>query len=86
MERKAPPIPRRWTDTLPEDVYARLCNCSSLKSDILPLARARWNYIKGRKGWDKEDALVSTIELLDENGIDFGLTCEEYDDILACIR
>lgn len=80
------PEPKRWTDTLPEDVYARLCNCRSRKSDILPLAQARWNYIRGRAHREKEDALVSTLELLDENGCEFALTCEEYDSILTQIH
>ena len=78
--------PRKWTDTLSKDVYVRLCNCRSKKSDILPLAQARWDYIKGRQGWEKEDALVSTLELLDDNSCSFDLTCDEYDEILGKIR
>ena len=80
--------PRKWTDTLSEDVYVRLCNCRSRKEDILPLAQAKWSYIKSRFGdkYGKEDALVSVVEHLDCNGQDFELTREEWNDILACIH
>ena len=73
---------KSWTDSLAQDVYQRLANCRSLKSDILPLAQAKWAAIKNKKGFTKEDALVAVLELLDSNGAVFGLTQTEYDDIL----
>lgn len=75
----------KWTDTLSEEVYNRLASCHSRKEDILPLAKARWLYI-ALKGYDKEDALVYVLELLDCNGCCFDLTTDEYNDILSCIH
>ena len=77
----------QWGDSLPDDVWNRLCHCRSRKEDILPLAQAKWTYLdsKNRK-YCKEDALVCVIEHLDCNGQDFELTREEWDDILACIH
>ena len=78
----------QWGDSLPDDVWNRLCHCRSRKEDILPLAQAKWSYIKSRFGdkYGKEDALVSVVEHLDCNGQDFELTREEWNDILACIH
>lgn len=72
----------KWTYYLPSDVYSRLCNCTSTKSDTLILAQARWATMKENPKYCKEDALVAVLELLDYN---FDLTCDEYDDILANI-
>ena len=73
----------KWTYYLPSDVYSRLCRCASLKSDILPLAQAKWESIKDNTNHCKEDALVDVLELLDCNGNYFDLTREEYDSILS---
>ena len=73
---------KKWTDLLASDVYARLCNCCSRKSDILPLARAKWTQLKTKPGYEEEDALVAVLELLDCNSIYIDLTPDEYDDIL----
>lgn len=76
-----------WTDKLNGDVYRRLCACKSRKSDIEPLVNAKWAAMreagKDKKGFTREDALVSVLELLDENGCDIDLTRDEYDEILA---
>lgn len=74
---------RKWTDSLSEFVYQRLANCYSRKADILPLAQARWNFIKSKEGFTKEDALIDVLELLDCNGCWFDLTNEEFEGILA---
>lgn len=75
---------KNWTDLLDRDVYSRLANCTSTKEDILPLTQAYWNGKLKNSGKDYavEDALVSVLELLDENGKFFDLTRDEYDDIL----
>lgn len=75
----------KWTDYLSSDVYSRLCRCASLKSDILPLAQARWTTLKTKPWFRKEDALVAVLELLDCNNNYFDLTHDEYDDILTSI-
>lgn len=78
----------QWSDSLPADVWDRLCHCRSRKEDILPLAQAKWSYIKAKFGdkYCKEDALVLVVEHLDSNNQDFELTREEWNDILACIH
>lgn len=75
---------RRWTDLLSSAVYSRLANCLSTKADVLPLAQARWAWLKHIKatGYEKEDALVYVLELLDCNSRVIELTKDEYDDIL----
>lgn len=76
---------RSWTEYLPEDVYNRLANCRSIKSDIKSLVDAKWRRMrelgKERKGFTREDALVAVLELLDSNGTDYELTRDEYDDL-----
>lgn len=72
----------RWTDHLDEDVYERLCHCCSRKSDILPLARARWYFFCNEYGSDKESALIYVLELLECNSQDFELSADEYASIL----
>ena len=73
-----------WTDTLDLDVLGRLGNCASWKSDVLPLAQARWSWLRrtGAVGYEKEDALVYVLELLDCNSVVIDLTKDEYADIL----
>lgn len=75
----------KWTDLLDEEVYERLCNCCSRKSDILPLAQAKWTILKDKPGYDKEDALVAVLELLDCNSCYFELSENEYDDLVSQI-
>ncbi len=78
---------KKWTDLLSSAVYSRLANCYSTKEDVLPLAQARWAWLKHIKatGYVKEDALVYVLELLDSNSVDIDLTRDEYDDILNSI-
>ena len=77
---------KKWTEFLSEDVYNRLAACRSTKSDILPLAKAKWAAIRHKEGFTPEDALVAVLELLDCNGCYFDLTTDEYNDILDCIH
>ena len=76
----------KWLKYLDDDVANRLGNCSSLKSDIEPLTNAKWRAMreagKDQEGFTKEDALVSVLELLDCNGQDFDLTCDEYSEMI----
>ena len=75
--------PVNWLDFLDEHVRERLGNCVSRKSDILPLAQAKWAVLKKEAGgWTPEDALVQVLELLDCNSQFFDLSREEYDGIL----
>lgn len=63
---------KKWLDRLPGDVYSRLANCRSIKSDIPVLVNAKWSEMvesgKEKEGFTKEDALVQILELLDCNG------------------
>ncbi len=74
-----------WTKHLNAEVYTRLCNCKSLKSDIKYLVNAKWLSLKqagkDKEGFSKEDALVSVLELLDCNGQFFELTQDEYAEL-----
>lgn len=76
-----------WTDNLPYEVHARLANCKSRREDIPTLTAVKWRWMcdKGMhtKGFTKEDALVSVLELLDCNGQFFDLTADEEADILS---
>ena len=76
---------KRWTDNLPEDVYNRLCNCRSRRSDIETLVNVKWRSMieagKKEQGFTKEDALVSILDLLDCNGQFFDLSQAEYDSL-----
>ena len=78
---------KKWTDKLSNDVYVRLCNCMTKKSDIQELVNAKWLLYKeigkDKEGFTKEDALVSVLELLDCNSSCFDLTEEEYDNLIA---
>lgn len=77
----------KWTDYLKNDVSERLGNCRSLKSDLPDLVNAKLASFKqagkDKKGFTKEDALVSVLELLECNGQDFGadLTVDEYNEL-----
>lgn len=78
-------LKRRWTDFLNEEIYERLCNCCSRKSDIALLAQAKWSFFKDKKDYDKEQALAEVLELLDSNSQFFDLSATEYDNILSQI-
>lgn len=76
-------VKQKWIDLLNEDVYERLCNCCSRKSDILPLTQAKWSFFKDKKDYDKEQALAEVLELLDCNSQFFDLSATEYGNILS---
>lgn len=78
----------KWMDMLNEDVYRRLGNCRSIKSDIAKMVDAKWAWYretgKDKKGFTREDALISILELLDSNG-QYDLTDlseEEYNELM----
>lgn len=77
----------KWTDKLDDEVYNRLGNCRSRKSDIEPLVDAKWSWMKetGKddRGLTKEDALVSVLELLESNSCTFDLSLDEYNSLCA---
>lgn len=70
---------------LPSEVYERLCSCRNVKSDIPIMVNVKWQIMKERgldaKGYTKEDALVSILELLDENSQYYDLTEDEYNEL-----
>ncbi len=66
---------------LDSDIYNRLCDCRSLKADILPLAKC----IHKNKGYDAEQSLVYVLEHLECNSQDFDLTKEEFEDLMQQI-
>lgn len=74
----------KWIDKLPDDVYIRLCNCTSVKRDIPIITNVNWEVMKengkDKEGYTKEDALVSVFDLLCDNGRAFQceLTEDEY--------
>ncbi len=76
-----------WTERLNSDVFERLGNCKSRKSDLPDLVNAKWASLKqagkDKEGFTKEDALISVLELLDSNGQYFigELTVDEYNDL-----
>lgn len=74
-----------WTEYLDSDVYQRLANCKSRKSDIEKLVDAKRAYMKkqgkDKENFTKEDSLVSVLELLDSNGQFIDLTKDEYDEL-----
>ncbi len=75
-----------WTYNLRADVRERLCECRSIKPDLENLVNTKWAAMveagKDRRGFTKEDALVSILELLDCNGLCFDLTKEEYNNLI----
>lgn len=76
-----------WTKYLSNDVYMRLCECRTIKSDLPMLVNAKWLDMKDKgkdkAGWTKEDALVNVLELLDCNSISWvwDLTKDEYNEL-----
>jgi len=67
----------KW-DLLSQEQYYRLCNCSSRRADIVPIAKC----YKVEKGVSADDALVLALEHLDMNGQFFDPTTEEYNKML----
>lgn len=75
-----------WTYNLRSDVRERLCECRSIKPDLENLVNTKWAAMveagKDKRGFTKEDALISILELLDCNGLYFDLTKEEYNNLI----
>lgn len=76
---------KKWTDLLNQDVYNRLANCKSKKDDVLSLAQAKWAILKHNAGFDKEDALIAVLELLDCNSCEIDISLEDYNNIISQI-
>jgi len=74
-----------WLKYLSEDVYNRLCNCTSKKSDLPELCKAKWRAYKDagkdQHGFTEEDAIVAVLEHLDCNGCCYDLTNDEYEEL-----
>ena len=67
---------------LTSEEYTRLCECRSLKKDIVPIAKC----FMFHKNQAAEDALVSALEHLDCNNQYFDLSREEFDNIVAQLK
>lgn len=55
---------------------------NSLMEAVVTEAKKRWSEVRNQDGWSKEDALVYGLEKLEDWGLDFDPTEEEYDDML----
>ncbi len=79
----------KWTDSLKDDVFCRLCECKSQEEDVPVLINARWKWMKengkNKDGLTKEDAVIFVFELLDSNSQYYlcDVTKEEYDNLKA---
>lgn len=79
---------KRWVNNLPEDVYLRLCECRSVKSDLPILVDTRWKWMQ-EQGFcgnrSKADAVDLVLELLDCNFQEYltELTTAEYQELCA---
>lgn len=79
---------KSWTELLLDNVYNRLCNCCSRKTDIPILLDARWQWTqdtsRDKQGYTKEDCLIYVLELLDSNGLEdiTDLTSIEWENLL----
>lgn len=75
----------KWTDHLHSEVYIRLCECKTHKSDLPILVNAKWLSYKengkAEQGFTKEDALIAVLDLLDSNSCSFNLTIDEYNNL-----
>lgn len=79
---------RSWTDKLGDEVYGRLVICRNIKGDIRKMVDAKWAWYretgKDKKGFTRDDALLSILELLNSNG-QYDLTDlseEEYNELM----
>ena len=74
-----------WTSYLSSEVSDRLGNCTTIKSDIKELVDAKWRSYKengkDQRGYTKENALISILEMLDCNSCYFDLSKEEYNEL-----
>ena len=76
-----------FLDRLPADVYSRFCECHTRREDLPVLVDCYWASMVERgddkKGFKKEDALVSVLDWLDCNSCWFDLTRDEYNSLIA---
>ena len=79
----------KWQESLPDNVYLRLCECRNIKADIPILVNARWAWMKTQekyKGFTKEDAVVCIFDWLDANS-QWNLVCDvtvdEYKELCS---
>lgn len=75
----------KWTDTLPEEVYTRLCDCCTITEDIPILINARYAYLRATEPtvkWSRPDAIAQVLELLDANGLYVDETIDGYYEII----
>lgn len=49
---------------------------------IQRIAQKRWNEIRGKEGWTKEDAVVYALEVIDEMGCFYDPTKAEYEHLI----
>lgn len=57
----------------------------SIKSKVQEIAQKRWNEVKSRKGFTKEDAVIYALEMIDENGYDYDPTTDEYHELITSL-
>ena len=57
----------------------------SIKSKVQEIAQNRWNEVKSRKGFTKEDAVIYALEMIDENGYDYDPTTDEYHELVTSL-
>lgn len=82
MKRYIKSTKTRWQDTLPDDVYERLAECKSWRTDIIPIADAI--YRSGTTS-DKEDAVTLALEHLASNNRIFDYSESDYKRAVAKI-
>ena len=71
----------KW-DNLTAQQHIRLCECRSLKSDIVPIAKAYMIEC----GYEPEIAMEITLEHLGANNQFFDLTNDEWTDCLYALN
>ena len=49
---------------------------------VLEIAQKRWNEIRDKEGWTKEDAVVYALEKMDDMGRYVDPTIDEYQELI----
>ena len=49
---------------------------------VLEIAQKRWNEIRDKEGWTKEDAVVYALEKMDDMGRYVDPTVDEYQELI----
>lgn len=57
----------------------------SIKSKVQEIAQKRWNEVKSRKGFTKEDAVIYALEIIDGYGYDYVPTVDEYNELITSL-